>query len=143
MSQNRIDRFLKLMTDRGASDMHLSVGRPPILRASGRIEPIRYMVLTEHDFEGLVQPITPPHLWASYLESGDSDFAYEVPEVARFRVNLFKQERGMGGVFRVIPQSIPSVQELYLTPSIMSLSCWLDCSTSCCTAPACRTSFSV
>ena len=62
MSGNRIDRFLKLMNDRGASDLHLSVGRPPIFRTGGRMEPIRYRVLDDRDFEALVKPITPPHL---------------------------------------------------------------------------------
>ena len=87
---NRIDRFLKLMNDRGASDLHLSVGRPPIFRLSGRMEPIRYRILDDRDYTSLIQPITPPHLWAQYTADGDADFAYEVPDLARFRVNLFK-----------------------------------------------------
>ena len=57
---NLIDRFLKLMKDRGASDLHLSVGRPPIFRASGRIEPIRFRVLDNLYYEELIRPITPP-----------------------------------------------------------------------------------
>ena len=70
---NRIDRFLKLMNDRGASDLHLSVGRPPIFRLSGRMDPIRYRVLDDRDFEGLIKPISPPHLWEQYVEGGDID----------------------------------------------------------------------
>ena len=98
------------MVDRGASDMHLSVGRPPIFRTSGRIEPIRYRVLDDADFMRLLEPITPPDMWKDFLVTGDLDFAYEVPDLARFRVNLFRQERGFGGVFRVIPSKIPLEQ---------------------------------
>ena len=73
MSENRIDRFLKLMKDRGASDLHLSVGRPPIFRLGGRMDPIRYRVLDDNDFTGLMQPATPPHIWESYVATGDAD----------------------------------------------------------------------
>ena len=103
MASQRIDRFFKLMVDRGASDLHFSVGRPPLFRLSGRIEPIRYRVLDHDDYVSLIEPITPPHLWEEFLKTGDMDFAYEVPGLSRFRVNLFRQERGAGAVFRVIP----------------------------------------
>ena len=118
---NRIDRFLRLMNDRGASDLHLSVGRPPIFRLSGRMEPIRFRILDNRDFEALVHPITPPHLWADYIEGGDTDFAYEVAGLARFRVNLFKQQRGMGGVFRIIPTKLMTIEQLGLPPSVRKL----------------------
>ncbi|MBL8601335.1 MAG: type IV pilus twitching motility protein PilT [Myxococcales bacterium] len=114
--RNRIDRFLKLMNDRGASDLHLSVGRPPIFRLGGRMEPIRYRTIGEGDFRALVEPIAPMHLWAEYLKGGDADFAYELPGVCRFRVNIFKQARGMGAVFRVIPTRLMTVEQLGLPP---------------------------
>ncbi len=112
--KNRIDRFLKLMSDRGASDLHISVGRPPIFRLGGRMEPIRYRTLDDVDYRALLEPITPQHIWADYVELGDADFAYELPGVCRFRVNMFKQERGMGAVFRVIPTKLLTVQQLGL-----------------------------
>jgi twitching motility protein PilT len=116
--KNRIDRFLKLMSDRGASDLHLSVGRPPIFRLGGRMEPIRYRTLDDGDFTALLQPIAPQHLWADYVENGDTDFAYDLPGVCRFRVNVFKQQRGMGAVFRVIPTKLMTVQQLGLPEAI-------------------------
>jgi len=112
--RNRIDRFLKLMNDRGASDLHLSVGRPPTFRLGGRMEPIRYRTITEGDFKALLQPIAPPHLWRDFVATGDADFAYELPGVCRFRVNAFKQERGMAAVFRVIPTKLMTVEQLGL-----------------------------
>lgn len=117
----RIDRFLKLMKDRGASDLHLSVGRPPIFRLSGRMDPIRYRVLDDADFEGLMRPATPPHLWKEYMAHGDADFAYEVPGIARFRVNLFRQQRGMGAVMRIIPTKIMTLEQLGMPPAVHSL----------------------
>ncbi|MEZ4406298.1 MAG: PilT/PilU family type 4a pilus ATPase [Polyangiales bacterium] len=116
--KNRVDRFLKLMNDRGASDLHLSSGRPPIFRLGGRMEPIRYRTLSDGDFKALLEPITPQHLWREYLDGGDADFAYELPGVCRFRVNMFKQARGMGAVFRIIPTRLMTVQQLGLPDSI-------------------------
>jgi twitching motility protein PilT len=120
-ARHRIDRFLKLMNDRGASDLHLSVGRPPLFRQSGRIVPIRYRVLSNVDFVNLMEPITPPDQWKQYLETGDMDYAYEVPGLARFRVNLFDQERGKGAVFRIIPEKILTLDQLRMPPSVRSL----------------------
>jgi len=118
---NRIDRFLKLTNDRGASDLHMSVGRPPILRVHGRLEPIRYRVLNDPDYEGLIKPCAPPHVWKKFLDTGDVDYAYEVPGVARFRVNLFKQVRGFGAVFRIIPTHIMSLDQLGLPEPVRRL----------------------
>ncbi len=118
----RIDRFLRLMADRGASDLHLSTGRAPMLRLSGRIEAIRYRVIDEQDFHGLLQPITPPELWRRFGERGDMDFAYEVPGLARFRVNLFRQHRGPGAVFRIIPTKILTLEQLGTPMGVRRLS---------------------
>jgi twitching motility protein PilT len=118
---HRIDRFLILMADRGASDLHLSSGRPPMLRLSGRVEPVRYRVLDDRDFTGLLQPITPEPLWRHFQQVGDVDFAYAVAGLARFRVNLFRQERGMGAVFRIIPSQILTLEELRMPAAIGKL----------------------
>ena len=108
----KIDRFLRLMTSRGASDFHLTVGRPPMLRVSGTMEPIRYRTLVEADYVELVRPIVPPRLWEEFVATGDVDLSYEVPGLARFRVNLFRQQRGSGAVFRVIPTKIMTLEQL-------------------------------
>ena len=92
--QNRIDRFLKLMNDRGASDLHFSVGRPPMLRVGGAMEQIRYRTVKENDLVDLIRPITPVARWQEFTDTGDADFSYEVNDVGRFRANLFRQQRG-------------------------------------------------
>ena len=118
MAVQKIDRFLKLMNDRGASDFHLTVGRPPMLRASGAMEAIRYRALSQADFNELVKPVTPERLWSEYVESGDIDFSYEIPGAARYRVNLFRQQRGGGAVFRVIPEKIMTIEQLGLPEQV-------------------------
>src|SRR5205814_5609840 len=110
----KIDRFLKLMNDRGASDFHLTVGRPPMLRASGTMETIRYRVLAEADFIEMLKPIVPPRLWEDFVNSGDIDLSYEIPGLSRYRVNVFRQQRGAGAVFRVIPTKILTIEQLGL-----------------------------
>lgn len=115
---NKIDRFLKLMNDRGASDLHLSVGSPPILRIYGDLERLRYKSLMQIDYENLVQSIVPKGIWSAFLKSGEYDFAYHLEGVGRFRVNIFKQEHGMGATFRIIPDHILSLEELGLPPQI-------------------------
>ncbi len=125
MSSNKIDRFLKLMNDRGASDLHLSVGRPPLLRLHGDIEPVRYGTLTDADFTELIKPVLGDEpAWLRYQDTGDVDLAYELPGVARFRVNLFKQFRGMGAVFRLIPTRLMTLEQLGMPPSVAKF-CYL------------------
>jgi len=117
----KITRFLRLMNDRGASDFHLTVGRPPMLRASGSMETIRYRMISEADFAELLEPITPKGLWTSFVEGGDADFAYEVEGLARYRVNVFRQQRGSGAVFRVIPTKILTIEQLGLPEQVRRL----------------------
>jgi twitching motility protein PilT len=114
----KIDRFLRLMNDRGASDFHLTVGRPPMVRASGSMETIRYRVISEINFAELLEPVTPPELWRSFVAAGDVDFSYEIPGQARYRVNLFRQQRGSGAVFRIIPTKIMTIEQLGLPEQV-------------------------
>jgi len=114
----KIDRFLKLMNDYGASDFHFTVGRPPMLRAAGAMETIRYRTLSEADFAEMMQPLAPPRIWEEWQRGGDGDFSYEIPGVARYRVNIFRQQRGAGAVFRVIPTKIMTIDQLGLPDQV-------------------------
>jgi twitching motility protein PilT len=118
MPTPKINRFLRLMQDRGASDFHLTVGRPPMVRAAGSMEAIRYRMISENDFAELLEPVTPAALWKSFLDAGDVDFSYEIPGVSRYRVNLFRQQRGSGAVFRVIPTKIMTIEQLGLPEQV-------------------------
>jgi len=121
LTPNRIDRFLAILPKRGGSDLHLSVGSPPIVRIDGELERMRYRALTEEDFYNLVAPVTPPALWEAFQGSGDVDFAYQMGQEARFRVNLLRQERGSAAVLRLIPQRIPTAEDLSLPAAVAAL----------------------
>jgi len=118
---SRIERFLGILPSRNGSDLHLAVGSPPILRLDGELERSRYRELTDADYENLVRPITPPRVWETFVATGDVDFAYQMGREARFRVNLFRQERGPAAVFRLIPSRVPTTEELGLPDSIAGL----------------------
>jgi twitching motility protein PilT len=112
----RIDRLFETLHKSGGSDVHLSVGLPPHMRLHGHLQPMREEVLTATEYGVLVSEITPSELWRQFQETGDVDFAYEVPGLARFRVNLLSQHRGPGAVFRIIPSQIQTLSELALPP---------------------------
>jgi twitching motility protein PilT len=82
------------------------------------METIRYRVISEADFEELMQPITAENIWKSWQEGGDADYSYEIPGLSRYRVNLFRQQRGAGAVFRVIPTKIMTLDQLGLPEQI-------------------------
>ena len=115
----KIDAFFHLMHEQGASDLHLISGQQPAIRIRGDIERIKYDVLTNDALKVLLYEITPEHKIKIFEETGDVDFAYEVPGLARYRVNYFQQKNGIGAVFREIPDKILSCAELGL-PSVIS-----------------------
>jgi twitching motility protein PilT len=115
----KIDAFFHLMHEQGASDLHLVSGQQPALRIRGDIERIKYDVLTTDALKVLLYEITPEHKIKLFEETGDVDFAYDVPSLARYRVNYFQQKNGIGAVFREIPNKISTCAELGL-PSVIS-----------------------
>ncbi|HEX7579157.1 MAG TPA: type IV pilus twitching motility protein PilT [Thermoanaerobaculia bacterium] len=117
-SQKRIENLLRVVLERKASDLHIAVGSPPMIRVDGSIERVKWRALTESDYEDLVGPITPPNLWDDWHVTGDTDFAYSMGDQARFRVNLFKQEHGSGAVLRMIPPRVLTVEDLGIPPQV-------------------------
>jgi twitching motility protein PilT len=115
----KIDAFFHLMHEQGASDLHLIAGQQPALRIRGDIERIKYDVLTSDALKVLLYEITSEYKIKLFEETGDVDFAYEVPGLARYRVNYFRQKNGIGAVFREIPDKISTCGELGL-PSVIS-----------------------
>lgn len=115
----KIDAFFQLMNDHKASDLHLVSGQQPAIRIRGDIERIRYDVLTNDMLKVLLYEITPEHKIKQFEETGDMDFAYEVPGLARYRANYFQQKYGIAAVFREIPAKIATCAELGM-PSVIS-----------------------
>jgi twitching motility protein PilT len=118
----RIDALLRIVLEKKASDLHLSVGAPPSVRVDGKLERLKWRSLTDRDFEELFLPIAPARLLAEWRRTGDTDFAYAMGKQARFRVNLFRQERGAGAVLRMIPPRVLTIEELGLPPQVASVS---------------------
>jgi twitching motility protein PilT len=120
-SANRIDTLLRIVVDKKASDIHLTVGSPPTVRVDGDLQRLKWRTLTEKDYESLIAPITPEKLLKEWRETGDTDFAYSMGKIARFRVNLFRQEHGSGAVLRMIPPRVLSIEELGLPPLVANV----------------------
>ncbi|MFZ7125170.1 MAG: type IV pilus twitching motility protein PilT [Desulfobacterales bacterium] len=114
----RIDAFFKLMNEQGASDLHLVSGQPPALRIRGDIERIKYKRLDSDDLRAMLYEIAPEDKIKVFEETGDIDFGYEIPGLARYRANFFMQKNGVAAVFREIPDSIMTLEQLGL-PSVL------------------------
>ena len=112
----RLDAFFKLMFDSGASDLHITSGQPPILRVHGELERIKYDPMDDETLRAMLYEIAPEQKVKQFEETGDVDFGYEIPNVARFRANYFMQKYGCGAVFRQIPTKILTADELGLPP---------------------------
>ena len=113
-----IDQLLRVMHQQKASDLHLVVGSPPIFRLHGELVRTNYRELTADNMRALFYEIMTEEQRRQFEERMDLDFAYEVPGVARFRVNLFMQRKGMGAVLRTIPSEILSADQLGLPEAI-------------------------
>lgn len=116
-----IDAFFKLMHEQGASDLHLSSGQQPALRLHGDIQRIKYDILTSDKLRGLLYEITSQEKIKTFEETGDVDFGYEIPGLARYRANYFMQKSGISAVFREIPSEVLTVEQLGLPPVISKL----------------------
>jgi twitching motility protein PilT len=117
----KIDAFFKLMNEQGASDLHLTAGQPPALRIRGEIERIKYKVLDSDDLRSMLYEIAPEQKVKLFEETGDVDFGYEIPGLARYRANFFMQKNGVGAVFREIPSAIMTAAQLGLPPVVSKL----------------------
>lgn len=110
-----IDGLLKLVVDKGASDLHLKVPNPPVLRIDGVLLPQEDLPpLVAKDVEWVFEQITTQEQKVTFLREQELDFAYSVPGLARFRVNALKQRGTMGLAFRVVPFNVPSIDGLGL-----------------------------
>ncbi len=117
----KIDAFFQLMHDQGASDLHLVSGQQPVIRIRGEMERIKFDTLDNDGLKAMLYEIAPEHKIKQFEETGDVDFAYEIPNLARYRANFFQQKFGCAAVFREIPSKIMTCQDLGLPPVIAKL----------------------
>ena len=117
----KIDALFKIMNDQGASDLHLVAGSQPIIRVHGDMERVDYKSLENDELKEMLYEIAPENKIKLFEETGDIDFAYEIPDLARYRANFFQQRQGVGAVFREIPNEILTAEQLDLPGGITKL----------------------
>src|SRR5262245_33022767 len=114
-----LDNLLRLLKDNGGSDLHLAAGLEPRYRVSGHVVPVPgQSTLSDERLRALLQDIAGERRWQGFLHDRDADFAYGLSGVARFRASYFMQQRGLGAVFRIIPEKIVPLSQLK-TPDVI------------------------
>ena len=119
-----LDQLLTTMVQKGASDLHLRVTEPPILRHHGEMERQEGERLTDEQLFNMIRSIMPERNRREWDETNDTDYAYEVPGVARFRANAARDRNGPVAVFRQIPATVVSVEQMKVTEEVQRL-CFL------------------
>ncbi len=109
-----ITELLAFSAKNGASDLHLSAGLPPMIRVDGEVRRINLPAMEHKEVHRLIYDIMNDKQRRDYEEFLETDFSFEVPGIARFRVNAFNQNRGAGAVFRTIPSKVLSMEDLGL-----------------------------
>src|SRR6266852_2571290 len=124
MPAMELNPLLRRAVELGASDIHLKVGLPPILRRDGALAPLdESAILTDKDMDSLLEVVgkRSPERLEAFKHKGDLDIAFQDGDLPRFRVNAFRQRGHISFAFRVIPKGIPSFEELGLPPGIKRL----------------------
>ncbi len=122
MATVHIDRILETCIKRGASDIHLSVGRPPVLRLGGRLRQLETKVLEPEDCIALMKSITPDRNQQELQEEGGTDFGFAFGDHGRFRVSIFRQKGNISLVLRLIPSRFLTFEQIGL-PKICRALC--------------------
>ncbi len=118
---SKIDNLFHLLHANHGSDLHLSAGNVPMLRIFGDLARIDAPAMTTEELMSVLREMVPMERVQQFEQTGDIDFAYDLPGVARYRANFFRQNRGVSAVFREIPQHINTVEELGLPGMLREL----------------------
>ncbi len=121
MATVHIDRLLETCIRVGASDIHLHVGRPPVLRVHGRLRSLETKSLEPEDTVALMKSITPERNQQELQEEGGTDFGFAFGDAGRFRVSVFRQKGNMSVVLRLIPSKILTFEQIGLPPIVQAL----------------------
>ncbi len=122
MGTIHIDRLLETVIKQGASDLHLTVGRPPVVRLHGHLRSLETKVLAPEDTVALMKAITPERGQQELQEEGGCDFAFTFGDAGRFRVSIFKQKGNIAMVLRLIPNKLLTFEQIGL-PNICRALC--------------------
>jgi twitching motility protein PilT len=116
-----MDALCAMTMENGASDLHLTVGLPPMLRIDGRLVPTNFEPLAPHDVQQIVYDILSDAQLERFEKNHELDMSYGVKQVGRFRVNVYRQRDSVAAAFRAIPSRIPTLQELNLPPILRDI----------------------
>ena len=116
-----MDNLLRQLVEQGGSDLHLRCGEPPILRRHGEMVRLDEPPLDDSTLMRMLQVIMPERNRREYAETNDTDFAYEIDGLARFRGNALRERKGAAAVLRVIPAKVVTAEELGVTPEVQAL----------------------
>ncbi|MGO4888580.1 type IV pilus twitching motility protein PilT [Anaerobacillus sp. MEB173] len=119
--KERIEDLLRVAFEAKASDLHITVGAPPILRLNGSLKQYGKDVLTAEETETMAKALVPSHQWESFLNKGELDFSYGLPGVSRFRMNVYRQRSHICIVARVISATVPSLDDLQMPPILKAI----------------------
>jgi twitching motility protein PilT len=117
----RIDSFLEIVAEQKASDFHFHAGNPPIIRYAGELLALPFRTLTDEEVRRFVFEILTPAQRQALEHDQQIDFIHVLPGLGRFRANVFVQSQGLGAVFRIIPERLPTFEELRLPPAVKKL----------------------
>jgi twitching motility protein PilT len=116
-----LDALLRTMVERGSSDLHLRCGEPPIVRLHGEMTRLEGSALEPTELDAMIRSVMPERNRREYTASNDTDYAYELEGVARFRANALKDRKGPAAVFRQIPATVVTVEQMGITPEVQKL----------------------
>jgi twitching motility protein PilT len=116
-----IGELMRMVAEKDASDLHLKVGSPPCLRVHGILQPTELPVLTPQDTEEMAMSIMNERQKERFYEKAEADFAYSMPGVGRFRINVYRQRGSASLALRRVTFEHPSIEELNLPPVILNL----------------------
>ncbi len=108
----KVDKFLKMARQLGASDLHIAVGSPPVLRLNGVLKRVKFHDLVPEESERMIKEVLSERELAIFEEHGELDFAYQSPDGGRCRSNVCRQNRGVDATFRLIPERLSTLDEL-------------------------------
>ena len=117
----KINELLRIMVKQNASDLHLTSGAPPTLRIHGKMTPLNYKNLSNKECQALIFEIVSDKQKKLFVDNWELDISYATPDIGRFRCNVFMQRKGLGAVFRSIPEKIMTPKELGLSQNIVDL----------------------
>ncbi|UQD52906.1 type IV pili twitching motility protein PilT [Bacillus methanolicus] len=119
--KNKIDLLLRAGFELKASDIHLTVGVPPVFRIHGELKRYGKDPLAPSDTEGMARAIIPENMWEQFKKKGELDFSYGIPGISRFRINAYFQRSCIAMAIRIVPTKIPTLQELELPPVLAKI----------------------